>query len=383
MTGWGIYRMVNDYAPMTSLGAKINPSYGANNQKAIRFGARYTEEFIRRQATVEGTDYWDVETAGIVFVPTHVIPTYNPYDLTIETSSAKVVEALDIVNWKNDTPDGSTNFADYTSFVFYVNLVGIPDNAVNMEFSFRGFVDYYGKVTGSDTYYGIPLERSYSLVGRTENEGIIDDVRNAELYDYSVKIENGNGVDYYTGYSAENIAQAESLLCDGNVPYYLGSLSSSRHDADKTPYAYLFKNTAPANNVGCTFSTILTYEQEVAFDTVDLGLYMIPRWKVAPPKSVTVYVKENGVWVEKETIDDIYPYTAEVIQGIGISDEDGNELSRALSVSLSEKYVAQEIKLEFTFPEFVYVQGMTNVDSSTNWHEFEFVGLTEVGLSIR
>ncbi len=164
--------LTNDYAPVTSIGSKIKENYDGSGNGAIRFGARYTESFIREIAGAEDATYWDVENMGIVFLPYHYVCAGQPLD--IENENAKVVTALDIVDWKHDAIDAKTNFADYESFVFYVNLVGIPPAAYSMEFMYCGFVDYYGKVTGYDTYYGIPLARSYAGVlnnGYSANEG--------------------------------------------------------------------------------------------------------------------------------------------------------------------------------------------------------------------
>ncbi|MBQ4316858.1 MAG: hypothetical protein IJC20_01290 [Clostridia bacterium] len=166
MTGWGDYRMVEDYAPVTSLGAKVNPSY--NGKKTIRFGARYTEEFIRRQNVVDGTDYWMVADVGIIILPTHIL---GDEELTLNTSNTAGASAQDIVNWQN-VPDEGTNFADYESFVFYVNLVGV-EGIENMPLTFRSYVDYYNADNGSETYYSIPLERSYDGVYNTANENAV------------------------------------------------------------------------------------------------------------------------------------------------------------------------------------------------------------------
>ncbi|MBO5869795.1 MAG: hypothetical protein J6Q89_03495, partial [Clostridia bacterium] len=163
MTGWGDYRMVEDFAPVTSLGAKVNPSY--NGKKTIRFGARYTEEFIRRQNVVDGTDYWMVADVGIIILPTQLL---GDEELTLDTSNTAGASAQDIVNWQNVTDEG-TNFADYESFVFYVNLVGV-EGIESVPLTFRSYVDYYNAENGSDTYYSIPLERSYDGVYNTANE---------------------------------------------------------------------------------------------------------------------------------------------------------------------------------------------------------------------
>ncbi|MBQ4316956.1 MAG: hypothetical protein IJC20_01790, partial [Clostridia bacterium] len=168
--------MRNDYAPMTSLGAKVNDNY--NGKKAIRFAARYTEDFIRRTDANDGTDYWHVADAGIVILPTGMINEQCP--LAIENEQVAKASALDIVDWKNDAPNGDTNFADYESFVFYVNLVGV-DSIQNVPLTFSAYIDYYNVGSdsghafenGSDTFYSIPLERSYSLVEQTANEGTV------------------------------------------------------------------------------------------------------------------------------------------------------------------------------------------------------------------
>ncbi|MBO5870055.1 MAG: hypothetical protein J6Q89_04830 [Clostridia bacterium] len=165
----------NDYAPMTSLGAKVNDAYGENKVKAIRFAARYTEDFIRRSNAKEGTNYWMVADAGIVILPTAMISETCP--LAIENENVAKASALDIVDWKNEAPNGETNFADYESFVFYVNLVGV-DNIVDVPLTFSAYIDYYENYNGSETFYSIPLERSYTFVEQTATEGeilLIDD----------------------------------------------------------------------------------------------------------------------------------------------------------------------------------------------------------------
>jgi len=156
----------NDYAPMTSLGAKINEgNYGANNANAIRFGARFTENFIRRQPVAEGTvtDYWDVADAGIIFAPTSYLTQKGiKLELNGDQGIAKNT-ARDIINWKNDTADAKTNFADYESFVFYVTLSGLPTSYFDTEFQFCPYVDYYD-ANGSGFFYGQTLKRTFNGV---------------------------------------------------------------------------------------------------------------------------------------------------------------------------------------------------------------------------
>ncbi len=154
----------NDYAPMTSLGAKINEgNYGANNANAIRFGARFTENFIRRQNVEDGTDYWDVADAGIIFAPTSYLTEKGiKLELNGDQGIAKNT-AKDIVNWKNDTADSKTNFADYESFVFYVTLSGLPTSYFDTEFQFCPYIDYYD-TNGSGFFYGQTLTRTFNGV---------------------------------------------------------------------------------------------------------------------------------------------------------------------------------------------------------------------------
>lgn len=153
----------NDYAPMTSLGAKINEGSYDGNKNAIRFAARYTEDFIRRQTVTEGTDYWDVAYAGIIFAPSSYLAN-NGIELKLnDDPGIAKQQARDIVNWKNDTADEKTNFADYESFVFYVTFKGFPESYFDVDFQFRPFIQYYN-VNGSAPYYGQIMTRNFNDV---------------------------------------------------------------------------------------------------------------------------------------------------------------------------------------------------------------------------
>ncbi len=155
----------NEYAPMTSLGARVTDDYNGSGQNAIRFGARFTENFIRKQKVTdtEVTDYWDVADAGIIFAPTVFLENNNA-ELTLENEAIGVIRtsARDIINWVPDT-----NMADYESFVFYVTYKGFPDSAKTYDFQFCGYIDYY-EANGSDTYYSQIFARSYN--------GVVDNI---------------------------------------------------------------------------------------------------------------------------------------------------------------------------------------------------------------
>lgn len=200
----------NNYAPVATLGAKINTDYDGNGSNAIRFGGLYTEEFIRKLkgegitnnsadgyesaengANSDGrTDYWDVKEAGIIFLDNYRLDMLydagkisSPDDLTLSTPLIGDAQADNIINHIEDTV-----MADYEKFAFYAVLNGLPDEPsmvqvgtneetgeaiyeeidwLNVNFSFRGYIDYY-EADGSTDYYDVILQRSFTDV---ENVG--------------------------------------------------------------------------------------------------------------------------------------------------------------------------------------------------------------------
>ena len=171
----GEIRMRNNCVPVVTLGAKINANYVDSNGnecgQAIRMGALYTEDYLRRWRPTDATkldpsneiytapinDYWDVAEMGIVMLPTQLLGTDGK--LTLETEYAVALSADNIVNWIGDKSEWG-NFADYENFVFYVTLYGVPEN---VKISFCGFVDFYAS-TGTESFYDQPIVRSYNMV---------------------------------------------------------------------------------------------------------------------------------------------------------------------------------------------------------------------------
>ncbi len=198
--------------PVITLGAKVSETYTFKNEEvnAIRFGGMWTEEYIRKvnkldetdgytingqedkeipvidDVVTEGnyTDYWDVKAMGMVFMPTHLVQ-YNKYendpdhtgrydlfiDTTVDLGNGNIarsawLDADGIVNWPgyNDAGQPALNFADYENFAFYITLAGVPENALDMNFCFRGFVEYYDSPSGATNYYDVILERSINMV---------------------------------------------------------------------------------------------------------------------------------------------------------------------------------------------------------------------------
>ncbi len=175
--------------PVITLGAKVNQKYDYvddngvlhENVNAIRLGGLWTEKYIREvdglretngyAANGNYTDYWDVQSMGLVVLPTHMTQ-YNTnqdakhpgaYDLFVDTPNAAVLDADGIVSWSGKDPnvDPKNNFADYENFAFYVTVVNAPPS---MNFCFRGFVTYYDDVNASAPYYDVVLERSINMV---------------------------------------------------------------------------------------------------------------------------------------------------------------------------------------------------------------------------
>lgn len=163
--------LVDSYTPVVTLGAKISANYTAEDgtvSPAIRLGALYTEDYIRKLPTSKTdsvTDYWDVADVGIIALPTAFIDNGQVLDHSNPNTFYK--SANNIVKWISNSEAGDgTNFADYENFVFYVTLYGVPQQ---VDISFCAYIDYYN-ANGTDTFYDIPMVRSYELVEQTLNE---------------------------------------------------------------------------------------------------------------------------------------------------------------------------------------------------------------------
>ena len=163
--------LVDSYTPVVTLGAKISANYTAEDgtvSPAIRLGALYTEDYIRKlptSTTDSVTDYWDVADVGIIALPTAFIDNGQVLDHSNPNTFYK--SANNIVKWISNSEAGDgTNFADYENFVFYVTLYGVPQQ---VDISFCAYIDYYN-ANGTDTFYDIPMVRSYELVEQTLNE---------------------------------------------------------------------------------------------------------------------------------------------------------------------------------------------------------------------
>ena len=185
----GEIRLRNHCMPVVTLGAKISSSYVAkdgNEYNALRFGALYTEDYLRNWRATDKTtlkpedanyiemytaprnDYWDVADMGIVMLPTVML---GGNELTLETPDAMALSGDNIVKWiGSKTGDEWSNFADYESFVFYVTLYGVP---TDVDVSFRGYVDFYASAN-TDSFYDHTIVRSYDMIEKiTQNDGWI------------------------------------------------------------------------------------------------------------------------------------------------------------------------------------------------------------------
>ena len=172
VTPSGAIWLVDKYTPVVTLGAKVSEHYidseGKDRGKAIRLGALYTEEYIRKLPVSETdsvTDYWDVADVGIIALPTAYVAAGAKLDHS--NSEAVCTSAINIVDWIYDSETGEgTNFADYESFVFYATFYGVPEG---IELSFAAYIDYYN-ANGTETYYDTEFVRSYSMVEQLVNE---------------------------------------------------------------------------------------------------------------------------------------------------------------------------------------------------------------------
>lgn len=201
----------NNYRPAVTLGAKVSDP-DENGKLSIRFGGRYTEEYIRRLlwnatnmgdekyyeengkyydsgnksdenqnpadrvlggAQLDGiTDYWDVSKVGIVFYFTQKlnVNSENQPELYIDTPNAVNVDSVGIYNWKQINGE-NPNFADYEDYVFYVTLENMAPAYKNVKYSFRSYVTYY-EWEGSEAVYDQILERSWQQVKDNSENGI-------------------------------------------------------------------------------------------------------------------------------------------------------------------------------------------------------------------
>lgn len=183
---YGDLYMLNNYAPVVTLGAKFNEAYSSTDEKtgettvsqAIRFGGLYNEKLIRYQTGAEDANYWDVTDMGMVLIATDKLGASQ--ELKLGTEGAQKVSANAIVKHQS-----GTNFADYESFAFYVTVKGIPNNeaANNAMISARTFISYrdytettvdgVNKIHGTDApdYYGDIVSRSINLIKANLNNG--------------------------------------------------------------------------------------------------------------------------------------------------------------------------------------------------------------------
>ena len=154
--------LANDYAPVVTLGAKFNDNFEGSN--AIRFGAVYNEDLIRRRSGAENLDYWHVYDMGMLIAPTQKLGA----DVDAFNSDAEYVERISSIGIEKHIPD--TNFADYESFVFYVTVTNIPDTYKKVKFSARPYIDYYNDFSNVEIYYGSAIERSLEMISNNQNQ---------------------------------------------------------------------------------------------------------------------------------------------------------------------------------------------------------------------
>lgn len=169
---WEDIELRNNYAPVTTLGAKISSDYNGTGTNAIRFGAVYNESYIRYLDGKDEADYWDVADMGIVIYPTDDL---NGEELTLETEGCFYDSAENIVAWQTGKNGWGTNFADYENFVFFVTLYGIPDELLGQRLSARGYMTFYTASNVGAPYYDATVIRSYNIVD-TVTDSALDEV---------------------------------------------------------------------------------------------------------------------------------------------------------------------------------------------------------------
>ncbi len=174
--------------PVITLGAKVSKTYMYQGQEtnALRMGGLWEEKYIRetkelvanngywpdKNGKPNWVDYWDVKAMGMVVIPTYLLKQNTKinadrpgiYDLFKGTANSVWMDADGIVGWagNDETKYPNNNYADYKNFAFYVTVVNVP---ANVNFCFRGFVDYYDEVLNQcPSYYDVILERSIDMV---------------------------------------------------------------------------------------------------------------------------------------------------------------------------------------------------------------------------
>lgn len=177
-------KLRNNTTPVVSLGAKVSNDYtkpdGTKSAHAIRFGARYEEKYIRYLAGMDDGNYWDVKDMGLCIAPKVIVDNLGNGELTLETPQVKAIPADNIVDWKSGGGSNygtTTNFADYENFIFYVTIWDVPENQLNLDFSFRGYMTFYtgtynaGDIVigtreemNAETFYGNTIVRNFNEV---------------------------------------------------------------------------------------------------------------------------------------------------------------------------------------------------------------------------
>ena len=149
------------YEPVVNIGSQYfeaypytTPNSDGSYPSGLRLGGYYIQDYIHRQirddfgfSDYEEWDYWDVLEMGILYIPSQKYKIENGLKVlspTEITPGATDAEADNILNWQQVDGHLSTCFADYQSFIYYAVIVGIPQNQVNLKYSYRCYMDYYG-----------------------------------------------------------------------------------------------------------------------------------------------------------------------------------------------------------------------------------------------
>ncbi len=267
------YRLRNNTNGVVTLGSKTaSEGEGENTVYKMRFGALYTEDYIRNQkfahtaiidSTIkndekfgnvkadydyvnnadgyhggaeaeDGADtkytYWDITKLGIVIYPTYML--YDTEQAANATNSAELnairrtqsvplsyyagksvvfAQAHSIVTWHGNA-NVHSNYADYESFQYYIALTGIKAQNYGMKYSFAAM--------NSFDYIDITSE---SEIGNGENlVETREDTSEENEYGYIVK-----PVPQSSKYLDLSLEENQDVLYNGrgvDVNYYYGAV---------------------------------------------------------------------------------------------------------------------------------------------------------------
>lgn len=135
--------------PILSLGAKVN-----KESKGLRFGAKFSKIELKEVEQIGMLLYPTAKLGGAVLDMEYYLS--NPYSAENQ-SGVILINAVAIS--KSDYIQGKT-FGNYSSFTFFISILGIPEAQLATNITSVPFVEY----TDGSILYGTPLIRNYSAV---------------------------------------------------------------------------------------------------------------------------------------------------------------------------------------------------------------------------